>query len=139
MRAFPAVAALAAASLVAAIAHGAPSSSAKAAALQAGDWRHAAQLGASAAEVVRALHAKGRFSDVAPDEAVVTIRADNTIDVVALKPLPPLPGGTTAAARTVGLSGSGFAFSAKPGSIILYPANAQTFAAQQPLPGPPRR
>ena len=119
----------------------APAPTPKAAALSAGDWRRAAGLGASAAEVVRALQAKGRFADIVPDEAVVTIDPDNTVDVVALKPLPPLtvPGATGPGVRTAGLSGSGFAFTAKPGAIILYPAFAQSFAPQGAPPRSPWR
>jgi hypothetical protein len=101
--------------------------SAKAAALAAGAWRKAAELGASAAEVVHALQAKGRFTDMIAAESVVTIGADNGVEVVALKPLPPLAPGDMAGAgvRTADLSGTGFAFTAKPGAIILYPIYAQ--------------
>jgi hypothetical protein len=108
---------------------GAPVPSGKAAALEAGDWRKAAELGATAAEIARALRARGRFADVAPEKAVVTIRPDGSVDVVALEPLPPLPADAAAAgARTADLSGSGFAFTAGPNSIVLYPAYARSFA-----------
>ena len=105
-----------------------PASPARQAALDAGDWRKAAELGASAAEVVHALQAKGRFTDTDPSDAVVTIGPDNEVDVVEIKPLPPLPGDLGSRAQTAGLSGSGFDFAAKAGSIILYPADADTFA-----------
>ena len=94
------------------------------AALHAGDWRRAAQLGASAADVVRAAQARGQFAELKPAEAVVTIGPDNRLDAVALKPLPPL-GPTGPDARTANLSGSGFAFGAGRGAIILYPAFGQ--------------
>lgn len=98
--------------------------SATAAALHAGDWHRAAELGASAADVIRALQARGRFTDMAPTECVVTIAADNAVDAVALKPLPPLDP-ADAKGSTARLSGTGFAFTAKPGAITLYPAYAQ--------------
>jgi hypothetical protein len=106
----------------------APAPSATAAALAAGDWRSAAQLGASAADVVRALQARGQAADAVPEESVVTIDPGNRVEVVALKPLPPLPGDTVQGERrTERLAGSGFAFSARHGAITLYPADAQTF------------
>jgi hypothetical protein len=99
--------------------------------LAAGDWRKAAELGASAAEVVRALQVQGRFADMVPAESVVTIGADNGVEVVALKPLPPLSPADTvgAGARTASLSGTGFAFTAKAGAIILYPDYARAMFA----------
>jgi hypothetical protein len=112
----------------------------KSAALASGDWREAAALGATAAEVLRALQARGEFGDLAPEEAVVTIRPDNTIEAVALEPLPPLPADVArAGARTAGLSGSGFTFAAGRGSIILYPAYAASFVGPGAVsPEPPR-
>ena len=107
----------------------APELTPKQTALAAGDWRKAAQLGASAAEVVRALQVKGQFADADPEDAVVTIGADNAVEVVEIKPLPPLPA-DVAGAHTRGLSGSGFAFTAPSGSIVLYPADADTFDKQ---------
>jgi hypothetical protein len=103
----------------------------KAAALAAGDWRAAARMGASAAEVVRALQARGELADIVADEAVVTIGLDNHVDAVDIKPLPPLPADVaTPGVRTAGLSGSGFEFTARPGSIVLYPpGSAEAFAA----------
>jgi hypothetical protein len=119
---------------IASAAAAAPVPSAKEAALSAGDWRRAAELGASAADVVRALQVKGQLADMVPEESVVTIGPNNRVEVVALKPLPALPvdrSGTQL--RTAGLSGSGFAFTAKPGSIILYPAYAQSFGPERAL------
>lgn len=110
----------------------APARSALDVALHAGDWRKAAELGASASDVVRAAQARGQFADLKPAEAVVTIGPDNRLDAVALKPLPPL-GPAGADAGTANLSGSGFAFGAGRGAIILYPAFAQaSFAAERP-------
>jgi hypothetical protein len=138
MRAIAAILALATVTiLVTPAAVAAPaSSSAKDAALDAGDWRRAAELGASASDVVRALQARGQLADMVPGESVVTIGPDNGVNVVALKPLPPLAPADTAGkdVRTAGLSGSGFAFGAKPDSIVLYPAYAQTFAPNGPAP-----
>jgi hypothetical protein len=109
----------------------APAPSAKAAALAAGDWRTAAQRGASAADIVRALQARGLETGAVPEESAVTIGADNQVDVVALQPLPPLPADIAASGRTAGLSGSGFTFAAsRAQAIILYPADAATFAVQ---------
>ena len=118
----------------AALARTAPS--AKDAALHDGDWRSAAEAGASAAEVVRALQARGRFADRVPARSVVTIRADNSVDVVALEPLPSLERAGVAGKdmRTVGLSGSGFTF-ANPDAIVLYPDYAGTYF-QAGAPGP---
>ncbi|HEX3700643.1 MAG TPA: hypothetical protein VHV27_08215 [Phenylobacterium sp.] len=109
-----------------------PAPSARQAALAAGDWRRAAELGASAADVVRGLQAKGGFAEMVPAESVVTIGPDNRVEVVALKPLPSLDAADTAgkAVRTTGLGGSGFAFTARWGSIILYPAYARSFASR---------
>jgi len=135
MRALAIIVALAATALIAPAAIAAPASPAhdaavaKADALAKGDWRRAAELGASAADVVRALQAKGRFADMVPEEAVVSIGPDNSVDAVDLKPLPPLPADLAAGAgRTAGLSGPGFSFAARPGSITLYPADAPTFS-----------
>jgi hypothetical protein len=133
MRRIPAVAAIVALALaLGSAAAAAPPLAPRDAALKAGDWRRAAELGASAADVVRAVQAKGRFADMVAEESVVTIGPDNSLDVVALKPLPPLDGAASGD-RTAGLSGSGFAFSANAGSIVLYPTYAQSFAAQQPV------
>jgi hypothetical protein len=125
MRTLAALVALAAAAtLIAPAAISAPS--AAAVALHAGDWHRAGELGASAADVVRALQARGQFTDMVAAESVVTIGADNSVSVVPLKPLPPLSAGDTGnAASTASLSGTGFAFTAKAGAIILYPAYAQ--------------
>jgi hypothetical protein len=124
MRALTASVALAATILSARAAIAAPSAAALA--LHAGDWHRAGELGASAADVVRALQARGQFIDMVPAEAVVTIGADNAVSVVALKPLPPLSAGDTGkAVSTANLSGTGFAFTAKAGAIILYPTYAQ--------------
>lgn len=112
--------------LAAATALAAPST--KAAALAAGDWLTASKLGASAAEVVTALQAKGQYSDEVPTEAVVVISPDNTVEVVGMKPLPPLPGHAAGRADTANLSGSAFDFGARPGSVILYPPEATTFS-----------
>jgi hypothetical protein len=114
--------------LIAPAAEAAPPLQARQAALDAGDWLKAAKLGATAAEVLRALQAKGRFTDADSADAVVTISPDNEVDVVEIKPLPPLPGDLGAKAQTAGLSGSGFDFGAKAGSIVLYPPDATTFA-----------
>ncbi|WP_329655852.1 hypothetical protein [Phenylobacterium sp.] len=125
---------LAAMTVIAFAAAAAPVPSAKEAALTAGDWHRAAELGASAADVVRALQAKGLLADIVPDESVVTIGPNNRVGVVALKPLPALPAAWSGTpVRTAGLSGSGFAFTAKPGSIILYPAYAQSFVPEGAL------
>jgi hypothetical protein len=43
-----------------------------------------------------------------------------------MKPLPPIDG-APANTRTAGLAGSGFSFTAKPGTVILYPSDASTF------------
>ena len=138
MRTIAAVLTLATATtLIVPAAVAAPARSAMDVALHAGDWRRAAQLGASASDVVRALQARGQFTNTKPGEAVVTISPDNGLNVVDLKPLPPLNAADTAGkdVRTAGLSGSGFAFGAKPGSIILYPAYARTsFAPNGPAP-----
>jgi|GEM_PF-6135924 hypothetical protein len=139
MRALAIIVALAAATALSAPAAVAASTSpaspaheaavAKAEALAKGDWRRAAEFGASAADVVRALQAKGRFTDMVPEEAVVSIGPDNSVDAVDLKPLPPLPADVAAGAgRTAGLSGPGFSFAARPGSITLYPADAPSFS-----------
>jgi hypothetical protein len=136
MRAFAALAMTVA--LIAPAALAAPPPPARQAALAAGDWLKAAQLGATAAEVVRALQAKGRFTDADPADAVVTISPDNEVDVVEIKPLPPLPGDLGSKAQTAGLSGSGFEFGAKSGAIVLYPASADTFAKPDGQ-GRPRR
>ena len=50
-----------------------PTNSDKDAALARGDWRLAAGLGATAAEIVSALQAKGQAKDIVPNEAVVVI------------------------------------------------------------------
>ena len=134
MRIINAVAALIILAAPAAVA--APGSSPKAAALAAGDWRGAAELGASAADIVRALQAQGKDIDLVPEEAVVTIGPDNRVDVVALRPLPPLPADLSASARTAELSGTGFTFGAKRGSIVLYPASARRLAWQGTTPRP---
>jgi hypothetical protein len=131
MRLAAAFLALAATTAIASAAVAAPGPSGKTATLAAGDWHRAAELGATAADVVRALQAKGAFADMVPEESVVTIGPDNRVDVVALAPLPALPAETAEApGRTAGLSGSGFAFGAQRGSIILYPAYAQSFAPE---------
>ena len=133
MRTLAAILALAAATTLAAPrAVAAPAAPARAAALDAGDWRRAAELGASAADVVRALQARGQFADVVPGEAVVTIGPDNGVEVVALKPLPPLEPADVGkpSVRTADLSGSGFAFTARWGAIVLYPAYAQSFGSK---------
>ena len=130
MRVIAAVLALAATPSLIAPAALAPS--AMNAALDRGDWRAAAQLGASASDVVRALQARGQFAAMKPGEAVVTISPDNGVSVVALAPLPPLDPARTDV-RTVSLSGSGFAFGAARGAIILYPAYAKaSFAPSSP-------
>ena len=125
MRTLTAIVALAAATgLIAPTAVSARS--AAAAALHAGDWHRAGELGATAADVVRALQARGQFTDMVPAESVVTIGADNAVSVVALKPLPPfIASDSGKAVRTASLSGTGFAFTAKAGAIILYPSYAQ--------------
>ncbi|HEY8004198.1 MAG TPA: hypothetical protein VIE16_08220 [Phenylobacterium sp.] len=107
----------------------APAASGKDAALAAGDWRRAAALGASAADVVRALQARGRAPGADPDASVVTISAQgDDVAVTPLEPLPPLPADLrNDHARTANLGGSGFQFTARPGAIILYPASAQSF------------
>jgi hypothetical protein len=131
MRIATALAPLAAIALITSAAVAAPAPSAKQAALAAGDWRLAARLGASAADVVRALQAKGELAGLVPDQSVVTIGPNNRVDAVALEPLPPLPADVAGPdVRTAGLSGSGFAFAAGPDAIILYPAYAQPFAAR---------
>lgn len=124
--------------LIAPAAVAARPSSGKAAALDAGDWRGAAELGASAADVVRALQARGQFTNMVPGESVVTIGPDNGVSVVALKPLPTLDPADTAGkhVRTAHLSGSGFFFAAaKQGSVILYPPFADIFVQSAPAGG----
>jgi hypothetical protein len=132
MRNSLAIATLGVAALIASGAAAASAPATKDAALAAGNWRRAAELGASAADVVRALQARGEFRELVPDESVVTIGPDNRVEAVALPPLPPLPSDAAGPnARTRWLSGSGFAFGAARGSTILYPAFAGSFA------GPP--
>lgn len=107
-----------------------PTHSTKEAALEAGDWHRAAELGASASEVVQALQTRGKFADALPGESVVTVDQDNQVDVVAVMPLPDLPAEPDGSrVSTSNLSGSGFAFGAKRGSIVLYPEYARSFAA----------
>ncbi len=75
----------------------------RAAALATEDWRSAAFLGATAADIVRAEQAKGRYTDINPDTAVVVITQDGAINAVyALRPLPPLPGTATGAIVNLG-------------------------------------
>lgn len=130
MRSIAAIGVLAVAGLCASVAIASPSPAAKDA-LVAGDWRSAAALGASAADVVRALLEKGRIRDAVPEQSVVTINPDNSVEVVALRPLPDLDRAIVGPnARTAKLHGTGFTFTAKRGSIILYPAYATgSFAA----------
>jgi hypothetical protein len=136
MRMAKVMAPLAATAVITSSAFAVPVPSAKQAALDAGDWRRAAELGASAGDVVRALQAKGQFAGLAPERSVVTIGPDNRVAAVALEPLPALPADVAGAhARTAGLSGSGFTFTARAGSIILYPAYAQSFADAAPRDG----
>lgn len=75
----------------------------RAAALATEDWRSAAFLGATAADIVRALQARGRYTDINPDTAVVVITQDGAINAVyALRPLPPLPGAAAGASVNLG-------------------------------------
>jgi beta-lactamase regulating signal transducer with metallopeptidase domain len=108
----------------------------KRAALAAGDWRKAAMAGATAADVVRALQARGREKGVDPDQAVVVIALDDTVEVTPLKRLPSLADAGKGG-RTAELRGAGFGFSAKPGTIILYPPEANTFGATPSVGSPP--
>ena len=100
---------------------GVRSADAKRSALNAGDWHAAAAQGATASEVVRTLQAKGLYRELNPDQAVVTIGPDNEVEAMALKPLPAIDGALIDT-RTAPLAGTGFEFSRKPGSIVLYPA-----------------
>ena len=128
---------LAAAVLIGSAAIAGPAPSAKEAALEAGDWHRAAELGASASDVVHALQARGRFADAAPGESVVTVDQNNDVAVVAVMPLPDLPAGTAGSrVTTANLSGSGFSFGAKRGSIVLYPEYAKSFASTHARPRP---
>jgi hypothetical protein len=121
---------LATAFLIGSAAIAGPAHSTKEAALEAGDWHRAAELGASASEVVHALQARGKVADAVAGESVVTVDQDNEVDVVAVVPLPDLPAETHGSrVSTANLSGSGFAFGAKRGSIVLYPEYAKSFAA----------
>jgi beta-lactamase regulating signal transducer with metallopeptidase domain len=94
----------------------------KSSALSSGDWLQAARLGAGAADIVRALQGKGQYRELDPEQAVVTIDPDNTVEALPLKPLPSLEG-AGAETRTAALAGTGFEFSRRD-SIVLYPAYA---------------
>ena len=92
-------------------------------ALARGDFAQAAGLGATAADVVRAAQAKGRFRDLDPAMAEVVIAADGSIlNAYAMRPLPPLAG-ATADARTVEFDGTGDSFGyAGAAAYILRPS-----------------
>jgi beta-lactamase regulating signal transducer with metallopeptidase domain len=100
-------------------------------ALRAQDSRKAAMLGASAADIVRALQAKGREKGLDPEQAVVSIDAAGKVEVTPMKPLPAL-GADSAGGHTIGLGGSGFSFGVKPGTITLYPKGATSFGPAGP-------
>jgi hypothetical protein len=91
-------------------------------ALARGDFAQAAELGATAADVVRAAQAKGRFRDLDPALAEVVIAADGSIlNAYAMRALPPLAG-ATADARTVEFDGTGDSFGYAGAAYILRPA-----------------
>lgn len=92
-------------------------------ALAEGDFAQAARLGATAADVVRAAQAKGRFRDLDPALAEVVIAADGSIlNAYAMRPLPPLAG-AAADARTVVFDGTGDSFGyAGAAAYILRPS-----------------
>jgi len=93
-------------------------------ALAKADFAQAAGLGATAADVLRAAQAKGRFLDLDPAMAEVVIAADGTIlDAYAMRPLPPLVG-VPADARTVEFEGTSDAFVGRGAAYILRPAGA---------------
>ena len=79
-------------------------------ALARGDFAQAAGLGATAADVVRAAQATGRFRDLDPAMAEVVIGTDGTIlDAYAMRPLPPLDG-ALAESSTVEFEGTSDSF-----------------------------
>jgi hypothetical protein len=112
---------IAAAWLGASAAQAAPSPALQAA-LQNGDFAQAAGLGATAAEVIRAAQAKGRYRDLDPARAEVVIGVDGSIlDAYAMRPLPPLKG-AGADAKTVAFDGTADGFVGVGAAYILRPA-----------------
>lgn len=111
-------------------------STALAAALDAGDWRRAAGFGASAGDIVEALHRRGLYQDVPAASAAVDIGPDGTLlKVFSVQPLPALPGETS----TQNLGGSGSeTFGLPSGAITLRPPyDRQPTRSPQATSGPP--